>query len=155
MICPLRERTQRSRDWFRMITQCSPAATTVLLVEDDCLVRDCAAHALSEAGFKVLEAGNGPDALVLLEGAHVDVVFTDINMPGDFDGLGLARRVRRRWPEIAIVITSGRGCPDIGIEGARFVPKPYMPDTVARLLGDIAGGRCERAARSRLGCLAS
>ena len=112
----------------------SPTGNTVLVVEDDVLVRECAVDELNECGFKVLQAATAPEALLLLEGVHVDVVFTDINMPGEFDGLGLARRVRQRWPDIAIVITSGRGCPDACVEGARFLPKPYMFDTLARVM---------------------
>jgi CheY-like chemotaxis protein len=120
-----------------MTARSSRPFTTVLIVEDDFLIRDCAADALHEHGFEVLLAANGPDALRLLEGSHVDAVFTDINMPGEFDGLGLARRVRQRWPHVAIVITSGRGCPDADVCCARFVPKPYVPETVARLIGEM------------------
>ena len=114
---------------------------TVLVVEDDFLVRECAVEALSSCGFNVLDAGTAPDAFQLLERSHVDVVFTDVNMPGDFDGLGLARRVRRRWPGIAIVITSGRGRPDRCVDGARFLPKPYMFESLASLIADEVGGR--------------
>jgi len=117
----------------------SPAATSVLVVEDDFLVRHCAVESLSESGFKVLEAGNGPEAMAILEGAQVDVVFTDVNMPGAFDGLDLARRINDRWPHIAVLITSGRGCPDYDRACARFLPKPYMPDTLARLIAEEAG----------------
>ena len=118
-----------------MTVQTSPAPVTVLVVEDDVLVRYCAVDALSEGGFHVLDAATAPGAMAILEREHVDVLFTDVNMPGAFDGLELARRVRRLWPHVAVVITSGRGCPD-GIEkGARFVPKPYMPDRLARLIG--------------------
>lgn len=116
----------------------SPAVTSVLVVEDDFLVRYCAVEVLSELGFKVLEAGNGPEALAILEQRQVDVVVTDINMPGAFDGLGLARRVNDRWPHIAVVITSGRGCPGACGAGARFLPKPYMPDTLARCIEEEA-----------------
>jgi two-component system, response regulator PdtaR len=119
-----------------MTTQSQPAGTTVLIVEDDFLVRDCTAEALAEAGFEVLQATTGPEALEILEEARVDALFTDINMPGDFDGLELAQRVRHRWPHIAIVITSGRGSPDGQIEGTRFVPKPYLPESVACLIAE-------------------
>jgi CheY-like chemotaxis protein len=117
----------------------SSPATSVLVVEDDFLVRHCAVESLSESGFKVLEAGNGPDAMAILEGEQVDVVFTDVNMPGAFDGLDLARRINHRWPRIAVLITSGRGCPDGDHACARFVPKPYMLDTLARLIEEEAG----------------
>ena len=129
-------------------------ATSVLVVEDDFLIRHCAVESLSESGFKVLEAGNGPDAMAILEGAQVDVVFTDVNMPGAFDGLGLARRISHRWPHIAVVITSGRGCPDGDRASARFLPKPYMPDTLARLIEEEAGRHRGSSAASGLGRLA-
>ncbi len=133
-----------------MIT--SPKGNTVLVVEDDALVRECAVDILSECGFHVLQAPTAPKALLLLEGTHVDVVFTDINMPGEFDGLGLARRVRQRWPDIAIVITSGRGCPENCVEGARFLPKPYMFDTVARVLNEAVMRRAKHAPAFRMSC---
>lgn len=125
-----------------IMLQPSPA-TTVLVVEDDFLVRDCAADALSEGGFTVLQAASAPEAMLLLEAAHVDVVFTDVDMPGAFDGLGLARRVRRDWPGIDIVVTSGRGLPAQDLHGARFVPKPYMPDRLARIMNEVLGCRDE------------
>jgi two-component system, response regulator PdtaR len=131
-----------------MIMQPSPAAT-VLLVEDDFLVRDCAADALSEGGFSVLQAASAPEAMLLLEAGHVDVVFTDVNMPGAFDGLGLAQRVRHRWPGIAIVITSGRGWPDQDLHGAHFVPKPYMPDRLAPVINEALGCREEHVRQPR------
>jgi two-component system, response regulator PdtaR len=137
MIESLLERNVACRDWIDMINQAPPAAATVLVVEDDFLVRICAADALSEAGFDVLQAGSGPDALRILEAKAVDVVFTDVNMPGAFDGAGLARRVRHRWPAIAIVVTSGRGCPDDDLGEARFLPKPYMPDRLSRIIEEV------------------
>ena len=137
-----------------MIIQASPAAATVLVVEDDFLVRICAADALGEAGFNVLQAGSGPDALRMLEDGPVDVVFTDINMPGAFDGAGLARRVRRRWPHVALVITSGRGCPEGDLGEARFLPEPYMPDSLPRLIGEVLGPHAGHDAAGKLRCLA-
>jgi two-component system, response regulator PdtaR len=140
-----------------MTTQSQRAGTTVLIVEDDFLVRDCTAEALAEAGFEVLQATTGPEALEILEEARVDALFTDINMPGDFDGLELAQRVRHRWPHIAIVITSGRGSPEGQVDGARFVPKPYLPESVACLIAEAVGLRGLRGklcAPSKLGRLA-
>ena len=140
--------------WFYMMVRSSPAPATVLVVEDEALVRGCAVDALSECGFHVLQAASAPAAIVLLEAAHVDAVFTDINMPGEFDGLGLVRRVRRRWPHIAIVITSGRGRPSRGVEGTHFVPKPYTPDALAPLLDEVISCRGEGGAGSKFSRLA-
>jgi DNA-binding NtrC family response regulator len=155
MIESLPERNTACRDWIAMISQAPPAATaTVLVVEDDFLVRLCAADALSEAGFNVLQADSGPDALRILEDGPVDVVFTDINMPGAFDGAGLARRISRRWPETAVVITSGRGSPEEGLGEAMFLPKPYMPDCLGHLMEEVLGHHAAHHAASKVRCLA-
>ena len=137
-----------------MIIQAPPAAVTVLVVEDDFLVRICAADALSDAGFNVLQADSGPDALLVLEGGPVDVVFTDINMPGAFDGADLARRVKHRWPATAIVVTSGRGCPEGNLGEALFLPKPYMPDMLPQLMEEVLGHLAGHAAAAKVDCLA-
>lgn len=153
MIESLQERNIACRDWLDMIIQAPPAAATVLVVEDDFLVRLCAADALSDAGYTVLQAASGPDALRLIEDRPVDVVFTDINMPGDFDGAGLARRVKHRWPDVALVITSGRGCPEEDLGAARFLPKPYMPDNLPQLMEEVLGSAGHDAA-GKVRCLA-
>ena len=142
-----------------MTIQASPphpgaVTTTVLVVEDDFLVRLCAADALSDAGFDVLQAASGPDALRLIEDGPVEVVFTDINMPGAFDGAGLARRVRHRWPEVALVITSGRGHPEQDLGDACFLPKPYMPDNLPRLMEEVLGFHAGHGDAGKLRCLA-
>lgn len=117
-------------------------------------MRYCAVDALSEGGFHVLDAATAPGAMALLERQHVDVLFTDVNMPGEFDGLELARRVRRRWPHVAVVITSGRGCPDQIVEGVQFLAKPYMADMLARFIGEIADGHERQGVASKLSLLA-
>ena len=156
MIESLQERNTACRDWIDMTIHASPAAAaaTVLVVEDDFLVRLCAADALSEAGFNVLQADNGPAALRILEDRPVDVVFTDINMPGAFDGAGLARRIRDRWPATAVVVTSGRGRPDGGLGDARFLPKPYMPDSLSRVIEEVLGFHAGHDTAGNVRCLA-
>jgi CheY-like chemotaxis protein len=66
-----------------------------------------AANFLEMAGFEVLEAANADDAAILLETQAIRIVFTDVNMPGSMDGLKLAAAVRRRWPPVEIIVTSG------------------------------------------------
>lgn len=150
---PPQERRLWSDHWVIMSSSSAPAAS-VLVVEDDFLVRHCAVASLSESGFKVLEAGNGPDAMAILEGAQVDVVFTDVNMPGAFDGLDLARRINHRWPDIAVLITSGRARPDDDHTCARFVPKPYEFDKLADLIENEARRHRKTGGAARLGRLA-
>ena len=108
---------------------------TVLVVEDEGLVRLDAAESLREAGFAVLEATDAAEALaIVLSGEDIDVLFTDINMPGDMDGIELARRVHDCRPAVRLVLTSGAIKPtreQIPDDGA-FIAKPYSPETVTR-----------------------
>lgn len=101
---------------------------TVLVVEDEPLVRADFADFLQDEGFTVLEATNAQEAVRLLSfNPHVQIVFTDIDMPGHMNGLRLAAAVQGGWPEIQTVITSGRQevRPTDHNLRAQFVPKPY------------------------------
>ena len=103
------------------------SAVVVLVVEDETLVRLLANDILSEAGYRVLEARDGQEALTILE-VHDDVrgLFTDVNMP-NVDGFSLAKIVTERWPHIGIVIASGVADAPQGI---RFIRKPYAAQQV-------------------------
>lgn len=105
-----------------------PPSAVVLLVEDDDLVRMLASDILMEEGFTVVEAVIADEAWSILENrGDIGVLFTDLNMPGEMDGLALAARVAERWPHIRLVLTSGRAglssdeVPDDG----QFLQKPY------------------------------
>jgi len=84
---------------------------TVLVVEDETLIREFIAEELEEAGYSLVIANNADQAIAILEARQdVHLVFTDINMPGSMDGLKLAAAVRDRWPPIHIIITRMGGC---------------------------------------------
>ncbi len=110
----------------------------VLLVEDEFLIGEWVAEALAEQGFAVQTACNAADALRHLASAPVDVLFTDINLPGGMDGTALARRARDMMPDLAVVYASARMMPDAGarVPGSIFVSKPYAPTLVGRLLAN-------------------
>lgn len=113
---------------------------TVLVVEDEALVRMDIALFLEDEGFQVLEASNADDAISLLD-AHPEVrlMFTDIDMPGSMDGLKLAAAVRDRWPPVKIIVTSGhRHMSDdtLPIVG-RFFSKPYDPSRVIHAIREM------------------
>jgi CheY-like chemotaxis protein len=118
-------------------------APTVLLVEDEVFIRIVAADSLAESGFQVLEAADAESALHLLD-QHEEVVvlFTDINMPGEIDGLELAEIATRRRPHVKVVVTSGREwidnsrLPDHGV----YLPKPYRPAQLSSVIRAQAGG---------------
>jgi CheY-like chemotaxis protein len=110
----------------------------VLVVEDELLVRVATSQTLAEAGYLILEAGTGDEALrIITAGAPLSAVVTDIEMPGALDGLELAKAIETRWPEIAIVIISGRRlpAPDELPQKAVFLPKPYSPGRLIAAVG--------------------
>jgi PAS domain S-box-containing protein len=81
---------------------------TILVVEDDPMVREYVVGQLRSLGYTIIEAVNGPNAIAALDSApHVDLLFTDIVMPGGMSGRELADEVRRRYPQLKILFTSG------------------------------------------------
>ncbi|HLS98506.1 MAG TPA: PAS domain S-box protein [Porticoccaceae bacterium] len=103
----------------------------ILLVEDDDLVRDYAAEQLSSAGYRVLQAANGPEALAVLRGRDdIDLLFTDVVMPGGMSGRVLADQALALRPGLKVLYTSGytenaivhQGRLDPGV---RLLNKPY------------------------------
>jgi two-component sensor histidine kinase/FixJ family two-component response regulator len=85
------------------------AAPAVLVVEDEMMLRMRAVDIVEDAGFTPLEAVNADDALAILEArSDIELLFTDIQMPGSMDGLKLAYAVRERWPSIKIILVSGQ-----------------------------------------------
>ncbi len=80
---------------------------TVLVVEDNAALRRVVARQLGELGYRVLEAENAAAGLRLLERENIDLLLTDVVMPGGTNGRELARRARQRWPRIKVVFTSG------------------------------------------------
>jgi two-component system cell cycle sensor histidine kinase/response regulator CckA len=112
------------------------ASGTVLLVEDDQLVRRVAERALNRAGWVVRCADSAEDALEILKEATCDLMISDIAMPG-MDGVALARLVLARQPELPIILTSGyeRGAEDDAIANVVFLAKPYGQ---AELLAAVA-----------------
>jgi CheY-like chemotaxis protein len=118
----------------------TPRPATVLIVDDEDLVRMVGSDILDEGGYRVLEAGNAAEALQCLESeTEVVVLFTDVNMPGTPDGLGLARMVNSRWPEVKILVASGNVRPragDLPDDGV-FLSKPYRADDLLSLVRQL------------------
>jgi DNA-binding NtrC family response regulator len=94
---------------------------------------------LADAGFKVIEAESADEALRILEQASdVQVLFTDIRMPGSMDGLQLATLVHKRWPNIKLLLTSGHRSLNPGEvpDDGRFLPKPYSLTAIVHQIED-------------------
>lgn len=112
---------------------------TILVTEDDELLRLYTSELLEESGYTVVEADSAEEALKVMEaGKDVRLLFTDIQMPPGCDGLELARQVHKRWPRVLLVVTSGQVQPtkDEIADHGRFIRKPYR---AKELLGEIAG----------------
>lgn len=128
--CALNDVTQKnSRD-----------APHAVVVDDDALILMDATSILEDAGFQVLEAMNVAQALDVLERHHpkVQLLFTDVQMPGGQDGFDLARKTAERWPHIAVVVASGRAAPRPGDlpQGATFISKPFSAEIVRQHVRD-------------------
>lgn len=103
---------------------------TVLVVEDDVLVRNIVAAYLRECGYDVIEASGADEAIRVLQAdVRVDIVFSDVNMPGSMDGFGLAQWVRHERPWLKVILTSGaaRTAKEAGdlCEHGPMLAKPY------------------------------
>ncbi len=114
----------------------------VLVVEDEPLIRLGLASAIEEAGYDVAEAANANEAIRVLEQDRVQLVLTDVDMPGGMDGIRLAHYVRDRWPPVQLIVISGK----VGVKpgelpaGAQFVSKPYQEPQLLGLVQSMIGG---------------
>ena len=115
----------------------------ILIVEDEVLVRMDLADTIRDAGFQTFEADGADEAIRLMEEhPEIQVLFTDVDMPGTMDGLKLAHYVRGRWPPVRIVITSGHLLltPDLMPAESRFIAKPHQTTDLQGLFRAIEDG---------------
>lgn len=115
---------------------------TVLVVEDELFVRMMAVDALEDAGYLTIEAQDADQALILLEVRQdIDLVFTDIKMPGEVDGIGLAKRVLERWPDLPVIMTSGHLYREDTMmpPSVPFLQKPYRAAALIAELDRMLG----------------
>src|SRR5690606_23254415 len=112
---------------------------TVLIVEDDERVRRLTARRLQDLGYRVLEAGHGAEALAILVAApDIEILFSDVVMPGGMSGFDRARRRRTRLPHTRVTLTSGYSSElmdrtDIAQLGLTVLRKPYRQAELARV----------------------
>jgi CheY-like chemotaxis protein len=109
---------------------------TVLVVEDEILIRMAVADYLRDCGYRVLEASSAAEAVAIFKaGEPVELVFSDVNMPGDMNGFALATWVREQHPDVKVILTSGvanTACnaQDVCANGP-VLAKPYVYETLA------------------------
>lgn len=132
-----REATDEAQEAIRE-TSHHGGSETILVVEDEELVRDVAVEMIRELGYKVLTASNGTEALALLEGgAPVDLLFSDVLMPGGISGMALATRARQIRHGLKVLLASGYPTRDgshLGTADFPMVQKPYQRDKLSMML---------------------
>jgi DNA-binding response OmpR family regulator len=115
----------------------------VLVVEDEFLIRLTLSEALEEAGFVVMQAETGDEALSMLDQDGLALLLTDIQLPGNVDGHALARAARTRSPLIPVIFMTGR--PDAMLDASNsspdvYIAKPYLPSEVCAAARRLTGG---------------
>ncbi|CAN7669281.1 response regulator [Rhizobium sp. LjRoot30] len=112
----------------------------VMVVEDEAVIRMDAVYVLEAEGHTVAEAESADAALEILHHqSDIDLIVTDVRMPGSMDGLGLARIVTERWPNVRIVVTSGFVSPsafELPVK-AKFFAKPYRLEQLVKSVNDL------------------
>ncbi len=120
---------------------------TVLAVEDNPSLRALVVRQLTQLGYRCFEAADGPSALKILESERIDLLFSDVIMPGGMSGYDLTEQARSRWPNLKILLTSGFPEEKVGgmatsiPKGIQLLGKPYRKeDLAAALRGTLARG---------------
>lgn len=118
----------------------TPSQPTILVAEDNAILRLDASELLKDHGYTVVEAANADEAIKLMESRKdIRMLFTDIEMPPGCNGLELAYEVHNRWPKVLLVITSGRVEPardEIADHGI-FIRKPYKPNDLLAQIDEV------------------
>jgi CheY-like chemotaxis protein len=116
------------------VTEGVELTSTVLIAEDESVIRLMIAEYLRDAGYDVIEAASADEALdVLQAGTPVDLLFTDVRMPGSMDGCALAQKVRTAWPTTLVILTSAYSESLFSARSTSqdfVLPKPYRPQAV-------------------------
>ena len=120
-----------------------PTLNKILIVEDEYLISSWLEEALQDEGHTVLIAGDADQAVTSLNlDEDIDLLFTDVDMPGSMNGMELASMVNDRWPSIGIIVASGKPRPDHPRlpQGAKFLQKPFRLEDVIDAMRHVGGG---------------
>jgi CheY-like chemotaxis protein len=127
-----------------------PATPTILVVEDEVLVRMAIAEYLRNCGFKVVEASNAFEAVdLIVSGLGLDLVFSDVRLANAAEGIVLAKWIKEHYPALRVILTSGHAdaakkaaalCPD-----QQLIAKPYDPGVVAERIQTLLAARSAAA----------
>jgi CheY-like chemotaxis protein len=120
--------------------QPEPLPPRILVVEDEILIRTLIAEELRDRGFTVMAANSADAAKSVLDaGNEVDLIFSDVRLPGTMDGVELARYVQSQYPGLPVILTSANIGPEIPRISTHFVPKPYRIPELVELISATLG----------------
>jgi two-component system, response regulator PdtaR len=117
---------------------------SILVVENDPLVRISVADHLRSVGYQVVEAGTADEAVSALSSSRIHLVFSDVDLPGTMGGFSLAVWVRHHYRSLPVILTSGVNSAMLQLNRQHivpFLPKPYRPEEAADLIADILARR--------------
>lgn len=106
----------------------------ILIVEDSTIIRISAVDLVRSAGYLALESSCADEAIQILESrSDIDLVFTDVQMPGTMDGVKLSHYIRERWPPVKLIVVSGQAILEENSlpHGSQFFEKPYNDHAIA------------------------
>jgi signal transduction histidine kinase len=152
LLLPLSAERCEAREERAVITEPAPGTERILVVEDEATVRDLAVEMLRNLGYQIVTAGDAAEALeVLREDDGIDLLFSDVVMPGGSSGVGLAQSARALRPDLPILLTSGYVAEPALLNGADFplVDKPYDVVGLSQLLRSLLDRPKGRRGRRR------
>ena len=113
-------------------------AVSILLVEDDPLIREFVVEALRDAGYHVIHASTGEEALAWCNRRIADVLVTDVRLPGKVDGWQIAERYREQSPNLPVIYATGFSpVPPRPVPGSRIVQKPFRPEEIVQMVEEL------------------
>lgn len=126
------------------------SAAIILVVEDEFLIRLLLADALRQCGYSVIEAVNADEAMDVLESAQqVDLIITDVQMPGSLDGMDLTRYSKQRNPSRPVIVCSGHLSAEASQPADMFFAKPYFEAEIIGAAEKLMGTPCQNPTQDR------
>lgn len=119
----------------------------MLVVEDSALIRMGAVDIVEASGYEALQAADADAAIRILESRDdIDLVFTDVQMPGTMDGIKLSHFIRERWPPVKLLVASGMAIIEESSlpTGSRYFPKPYNEALIVEMMAELLADRANQ-----------
>lgn len=125
-------------------------AQVILVVEDEVLIRMELADLLREFGYDVLEAANGEEGMtILMSDKTIDLIITDVRMPGSIDGMELTALAKRHCPSLPVIVSSGHLLPEASDPADMFLQKPFLEQSVLTAVESLIGPACWKSVQDR------